>query len=309
VLAPKVLDLNAVVAGLEGMLRRLLGEDIDFATLLPPGLGRVKADPGQVEQALINLAVNARDAMPRGGRLTIETREVELDGASAEAPREARPGPHVLLAVSDTGHGMTPEVKARIFEPFFTTKEQGKGTGLGLAMVYGFVRQSGGHVAVSSEPGVGTTFKLYLPRTEEEVTGHKPSPGVRAAPRGSETVLLAEDDPAVRALSRHALRAGGYKVLEAGDGAEAVRVAEVYLRPIHLLVTDVVMPGVGGRELAARLLALHPETKVLFVSGYPDDAVVRQGIREEQAHFLQKPFSADSLAQKVREVLDSSGPS
>jgi PAS domain S-box-containing protein len=311
VLAPRVLDLNGVVAGLEGMLRRLLGEDVELATRLQPGLGRVRADRGQLEQALLNLAANARDAMPRGGRLTVETRDAgpdECRGLPPCGPADS-PLPCVLLAVTDTGQGMTPEAKARVFEPFFTTKEKGKGTGLGLAMVHGFVRQSGGHVEVESEVGRGTTFKLYLPRTGEPATLDKPHPVPQALQRGSETVLLAEDDPAVRALSRHALRAGGYKVLEAGDGAEAVHVAEAYLRPIHLLVTDVVMPGVGGRELAERLLALHPEARVLFTSGYTDDAVVRHGVLEEQVHFLHKPFTPADLAQKVREVLDSSGPS
>jgi PAS domain S-box-containing protein len=296
VLAPKVLDLNEVVRGLEGMLRRLLGEDIDLVARLQPGLGRVRADPGQLEQALFNLAANARDAMPRGGRLTVET---------ADVPAGEGRGPQVLLAVTDTGCGMTAEVRARAFEPFFTTKEKGKGTGLGLAMVHGFVRQSGGQVEVCSEPGRGTTFKLYLPRAREEVAGRTPHPAPPAAPRGAETVLLVEDEESVRALVRQVLRGRGYAVLEAGDGARALRVAEIHLRPIHLLLTDVVMPGVGGRELAERLLALHPEARVLFTSGYTDDAVVRHGVLEEEVHFLHKPFSPADLAQKVREVLDA----
>jgi PAS domain S-box-containing protein len=300
VLADRVLDLNAVVAGLEGMLRRLLGEDVELATHLQPGPGFVRADPGQLEQALLNLAVNARDAMPRGGRLTVEAREVELGGDQAGG----RPGRYARLAVRDTGCGMTPEVKAHLFEPFFTTKGPGQGTGLGLAMVHGFVQQSGGHVEVESEPGAGTTFRLYLPRAEGPAAAGRPHPGVPAARRGSETVLLAEDEAAVRTLGRHALRAAGYTVLEAAGGAEALRLAGGYLRPIHLLVTDLVMPGVGGRELAVRLAAVHPEARVLYVSGYTDDAVVRHGVREGQAPFLPKPFTPADLARKVREVLD-----
>jgi PAS domain S-box-containing protein len=298
VLAPRVLDLNEVVRGLEGMLRRLLGEDIDLVTSLRPCLGRVRADPGQLEQALINLAANARDAMPRGGRLTVET---------ADLPAGEGRGPQVLLAVTDTGCGMTAEVRARAFEPFFTTKEKGRGTGLGLAMVHGFVRQSGGHVEAHSEPGHGTTFRLYLPRVQEEVAGRTPHPGPPAAPRGTETVLLVEDEEGVRALVRQVLRAGGYTVLEAGDGARALRVAEMHLRPIHLLLTDVVMPEMGGRELAERLLALHPAARVLFTSGYTDDALVRHGVLEDEVAFLHKPFTPADLARKVREVLDSPG--
>jgi PAS domain S-box-containing protein len=305
VLAPKVLDLHAVVAGLEGMLRRLLGEDIDLVTSLQPGLGRVRADPGQLEQALVNLAANARDAMPRGGRLTVEAQEAgpgECSGSPAGCP-----GPCVLLAVTDTGCGMTPEVRARAFEPFYTTKGPGRGTGLGLAMVHGFAKQSGGQVEVYSEPGRGTTFKLYLPRAQGEVARRTPRPAPPAAPRGTETVLLVEDEEGVRALVRQVLRGRGYALLEAGDGAQALRVAEMHLRPIHLLLTDVVMPGFGGRELSERLLALHPEARVLFTSGYTEDAVVRHGVLEEEVHFLHKPFSPADLARKVREVLDSPG--
>jgi CheY-like chemotaxis protein len=301
VLADRVLDLNAAVLGLERMLRRVIGEDVELATRLQPGPGWVKADPAQLEQALVNLAVNARDAMPRGGKLTVETRDVELE----EAPAGARPGRYALLAVRDTGCGMTAAVRARAFEPFFTTKGPGQGTGLGLAMVHGFARQSGGYVEADSAPGAGTTFRLYLPRAEGPAAAGRPHPAVPAARRGSETVLLAEDDPAVRAFCRQALRAEGYAVLEAAGGAEALRVAEGYLRPVHLLVTDVVMPGVGGRELAQRLAALHPEARVLFVSGYTDDAVVRHGVREGQVPFLPKPFTPADLARKVREVLDA----
>jgi PAS domain S-box-containing protein len=305
VIAPRVLDLHTVLADTEKMLRRMIGEDVRLTTAPGPGLWPVRADPGQVEQVLLNLAVNARDAMPTGGRLTIETRNVELDDEYARAHHGARAGPHVLLAVSDTGCGMTPEVKARIFEPFFTTKGPGKGTGLGLATVYGIVAQSGGHVGVYSEPGVGTTFKVYLPRAEGVAGGSKLRTGALAPPRGSETVLLVEDDPGVRAITRHVLAGCGYTVLEAGDGDEAVRAAGRHARSIHLLVTDVVMPGQGGRAVAERLQEMRPGLKVLYVSGYTDDAVFRHGVLHEAVNFLQKPFTTMALALKVREVLDA----
>ena len=305
VVAPKVLVLNSVVIGLEKMLRRVIGEDIDLRTNLQPGLGCVRADPGQIEQIVMNLAVNARDAMPQGGKLTIETRDAELDEEYARLHAGARPGPCVLLAVSDTGHGMTPEVRARVFEPFFTTKEMGKGTGLGLATVFGIVQQAGGHVAVYSEPGVGTAFKAYLPRVEESASSAESRSGAQAPPKGTETVLLVEDEDAVRSLTRIVLQGAGYHVLEASDGGEALAVAGRYEGTIHLLLTDVVMPVLGGRQLAERLLALHPEMKVLFQSGYMDDAVVRHGVLQEKVHFLQKPFTPAALALKVREVLDA----
>jgi two-component system cell cycle sensor histidine kinase/response regulator CckA len=305
VLAPRVLDLNAVVGDTDRMLRRLLGEDLRLATALAPDLWAVRADAGQVEQVLMNLAVNARDAMPTGGRLTIETRNVELDAGYARARPGARPGPHVLLSVTDTGSGMTPAVKARVFEPFFTTKEPGKGTGLGLATVYGIVQQSGGHVAVYSEVGVGTSVKVYLPRVESAAGGSKVLPGLLVPPRGTETVLLVEDEAGVRALTRHVLAGCGYAVLEAADGAEAVRLAAGHGGPIHLLVTDVVMPGTGGRAVAEQVAASHPRVRVLYMSGYTDDAVVRHGVLQEGVNFLQKPFSPAALAFKVREVLDA----
>jgi two-component system cell cycle sensor histidine kinase/response regulator CckA len=304
VLAPRVLDLNSVVIDLEKMLRRMIGEDVDLRTALRPGLGRVRADPGQIEQVLMNLAVNARDAMPQGGKLTIETRDAELDEEYARGHAGVQPGPYVLLAVSDSGHGMTPEVQARVFEPFFTTKEMGKGTGLGLATVFGIVQQTGGHIAVYSEPNVGTTFKVYLPRVEESVSPAKPRTSVLAVPKGTETVLLVEDEDAVRALVRIILRQAGYHVLEASDGGAALAMAGRHEGPIHLLLSDVVMPVLGGRQLAERLVALHPEMKVLYQSGYTDDAVVRHGILQEKVHFLQKPYSPAALAAKVREVLD-----
>ncbi len=305
VLAPRVLDLNAVVLDLEKMLHRVIGEDIDLSTDLQAGLGRVKADQGQIEQVLMNLAVNARDAMPTGGKLTIETRNIELDVTYAGLHGGIRPGPYVFLAVSDDGCGMTPDVRARIYEPFFTTKEKGKGTGLGLATVHGIVQQTGGHIQVYSEPGLGTSFKVYLPRVEEPTSSAKSRSGILAAPRGTETVLLVEDEDALRSLGRFVLQGAGYRVLEASDGKEALAVAAQYEGPIHLLASDVVMPELGGRQLAERLRTSRPGMKTLFLSGYTDDAVVRHGVLHETVHFLQKPFSPLGLTRKVREVLDA----
>jgi|SRR5579883_360891 len=304
VLEPKVLSLNAVVTDTERMLRRLIGEDVTVSTVLDPALAKVKADLGQIEQMLMNLAVNARDAMPQGGRLTIETANAELDETYTRAYPDLRAGRYVMLAVTDTGTGMTEEVKAHIFEPFFTTKEPGKGTGLGLATVFGIVKQSGGHVTVYSELGQGTTFKVYLPTVEEKVTSGKSHPGVKLIRRGTETILLTEDEPALRALGRHVLEGHGYTVLEAGHGEKALRVADEYQGTIHLLVTDVVMPGMSGRQLAERLTGLLPGIKVLYLSGYTDDAVVRHGVLQAETAFLQKPFTPSALAQKVRDVLD-----
>jgi two-component system, cell cycle sensor histidine kinase and response regulator CckA len=308
VLQPQIVSLNDLLEELHKLLIRLIGEDVELALVQDRDLGLAKVDPGQFEQAIINLAVNARDAMPQGGRLTIETKNAELDHGYADRHAEVRPGRYVLVAVSDTGHGMNASTRARIFEPFFTTKEIGKGTGLGLAMVYGFVKQSGGHVDVYSERGHGTTFKVYLPRAEAAARSAKSSQGALRVPKGSETVLLVEDEDAVRTLSRLILQSNGYTVLEAKDGQEGVRVAQQHPGPIHLLVTDLVMPRMSGRQLANRLTQARPQMRVLFMSGYTDEAVMRHGVLEPDLVFLQKPFSAISLARKVREVLDAKEP-
>jgi CheY-like chemotaxis protein len=262
-------------------------------------------DPGQLSQVLMNLSVNARDAMPQGGALVLTTRNVELNEEYCRLHPDANPGPHVALAVSDTGSGMPPEVRARIFEPFFTTKGPGKGTGLGLAMVYGIVRQSGGHIEVTSEVGRGTRFELFFPVAEERRSGRQSRPLGDGKARGTETILLVEDDAAVRALSLRALRSVGYNVLVGVDGADALRVAEGYAGAIDVVVTDVVMPGLSGRELADALRQRTPGLRVLYVSGYTDDAVVHHGVLHEEVEFLAKPYTPVSLAAKVREVLDA----
>jgi two-component system, cell cycle sensor histidine kinase and response regulator CckA len=305
VLQPQVLDVNFLLGELSKLLLRLIGEDIGLRLEAGPALGLVKVDAGQFEQAVINLAVNARDAMPRGGRLTIETRNAELDEGSVEQHPDARPGRYVLVAVGDTGHGMDAATRARIFEPFFTTKAPGRGTGLGLAMVYGFVKQSGGHIEVDSEVGSGTTFKVYLPHTDEAVPSGRSSQDLVMPTGNTETILLVEDQEAVRSFARHVLLAEGYTVLEARDGEEAFQVAQQRQGPIHLLVTDVVMPRMGGRPLADLLARDRPEIRVLFVSGYTDETITRYGVPEAGRAFLQKPFTPVRLAQKVREVLDS----
>ena len=303
-LQPEVLDLNVVVAEMDKMLRRLIGEHIALEAVLAPDLGRVRADPNQIEQVIVNLAVNARDAMPDGGKLTIETANVDLDEAFAQAHLGSVPGSYAQLAVTDTGAGMDATVRAHLFEPFFTTKEVGKGTGLGLATVYGIVKQSGGYISVYSEPGRGSSFKIYLPRiaTPPEAAAGPQKGG--PAP-GSETVLVVEDEPAVLTLSRRALEAQGYVVLAASDPIAALRVVERHGGTIHLLLTDVVMPGLSGRELADRLTAQRPGIRVLYMSGYPGDAVVQHGTLPSGSAFLQKPFSPDGLARKVRDVLDA----
>ncbi len=303
ILQPVVMNLNAAVATMSEMLRRMIGEDVLLGTALDPALGWVQADPSQIEQIVINLAVNARDAMPNGGRLTLETANVELEGAYARAHVGAHPGPHVMLAVSDTGVGMDADTRTRIFEPFFTTKGPGKGTGLGLATVYGIVKQSGGHICVYSELGQGTAFKIYLPRVDRAADAVEPGGLPAHMAQGRETILLVEDEGAVRELARDILEANGYAVLVARHGDEALAICERHSEAIHLMLTDVVMPGMNGRELAERLARLRPETKVLYMSGYTDNAIVLDGVLHGRAVFLQKPFTPDALARKVREVL------
>jgi PAS domain S-box-containing protein len=303
---PQVLDLRAVVTSMDQMLHRLIGEDIQLITRLPRVLGSVMADPGQVEQVLMNLVLNARDAMPQGGTLTLELAEVTLDQPPS-TPDGLTPGRYVCLTVADTGCGMDEETLPHLFEPFYTTKEVGKGTGLGLATVYGIVRQSDGYVAVDSAPGQGATFRIYLPRLEDPEPATVPTAAPGGAPRGSETILVAEDEEMLRRLVCTLLRAGGYQVLEAGSAEEALAQCSRHASPIHLLLTDVVMPGGSGRDLAVNALARHPGMKVIYMSGYTDDAVVRHGISSAEVHFLQKPFTAADLAQEVRRVLDGRG--
>jgi two-component system cell cycle sensor histidine kinase/response regulator CckA len=305
VLAPQVLDLNAVVTNVDKMLRRLIGEDVDLVAILGEKLGSVRADPGQIEQVIMNLAVNARDAMPQGGKLTIETSNASLDAAYARTHATVVPGEYVMLAVSDTGIGMDAHTQAHIFEPFFTTKEKGKGTGLGLATVYGIIKQSGGYIWVYSEPGMGATFKIYLPRVEKSSPEAGGGKAAESPAKGHETILLVEDEPALRAMVRSVLESKGYKVLEARHGEDALVVTELHRGPIDLLLTDVVMPGMSGRELAEHLVSANPKTKVLYMSGYTDDAIVHHGVLGSDMAFLQKPFSPDSVVRKVREVLDA----
>jgi CheY-like chemotaxis protein len=304
ILEPRVLKLNDLALEMDKLLRRLIGEDIDLIMLPDPDLGRVRVDPGQIEQVLINLAVNARDAMPDGGKLTIETRNVVLDDAYAQPRVGVRPGAYVMLAVSDTGSGMDQTTQQRIFEPFFTTKAVGRGTGLGLATCYGIIKQHGGNIWVYSEVGQGTTFKIYLPRVVEAAETVPQPDRLDAMPRGTEVVLLVEDEPAVRALAARVLRAQGYTVLAAGNGSEALQVIQTHLGVIDLLVTDVVMPEMSGKVLAEHVVRRYPQIRILFISGYTDRAIVHHGRLEPNVTFLQKPFAPLALAQKVREVLE-----
>ena len=302
VLQPQVCDLNELLTGIRKMLGRLIGEDIELVTVLSPDLGAVKVDPGQYEQVIVNLAVNARDAMPDGGRLTIETANVELDESYARKRIGVRPGPYVMTAISDTGIGMDEITQNRIFEPFFTTKATGKGTGLGLSTAYGIVKQSGGEIWVYSEPGKGTTFKIYLPCVAETAEPVASEPSVEL--RGTGTVLVVEDDDGVRSLIRQTLRTAGYSVLEAGTPAQALSVSEGYGGVIHLLITDIVMPGSSGHELAKSLEPLRPGMLVLYISGYTDNAVIHHGVLDKGIEFLQKPFTPRSLVHKVKAVLE-----
>jgi PAS domain S-box-containing protein len=304
VLQPRVLDLNEVVAGMIQMVSRVIGANIELAFLPGGNLGRVKADPSQIEQVALNLVVNARDAMPDGGRLTIETSNVQLERDYATQHAVVDPGPYVMLTVSDTGTGMDAATKARIFEPFFTTKAQGRGTGLGLATVYGVVKQSGGYVWVYSELGHGTTFKVYLPMVQAPAEKTAPEKIAQRHEPGTETILLVEDEQSVRELVREYLSARGYQVLDAADGQQALEIAAAHTGKIQLLITDVVMPRLSGRELAARLAAARPDLKVLYISGYTDDSVFRHGVLQGGMDFLQKPFNLKALAAKIREVLE-----
>jgi len=307
VLQPVVLDLNDVITDLQKMLGRVIGEDVHLLTKLDPSVGRVRADAGQIEQVIMNLVINARDAMPDGGKLTIETTNVELDEDYSQQHIAAEPGPYVMLSVSDDGSGMDEETRAQIFEPFFTTKERGKGTGLGLSTVYGIIKQTGGFIWVYSEPGQGTTFKIYLPRIGESDSRVEPRRAQKEALVGTETILLVEDEQSLRALTGRILGQCGYSVLTATDAPEALVLSERHEGPIHLMVTDVVMPQMSGTELAERLAPLRPEMKVLYVSGYTQNGIVHHGVLNPDAFFLQKPFDRKSLTRKIREVLDSPG--
>jgi PAS domain S-box-containing protein len=303
VLEPRVLNLNVVVAETEKMLRRLIGEDIQLITVFDDAIGRVRADPGQIEQVIVNLAVNARDAMPQGGKLIIETANVDLDDIYVRSHPDARPGPHVMLALSDTGHGMDAKTVSQLFEPFFTTKGPGKGTGLGLATVHGIVRQSGGHVSVHTEAGRGTTFKVYLPRSDGQHDAQAPAAAVASAD-GTETILLVEDEPSLRMMIGEILQAAGYVVLEGPSPEEALAAAGSYSGHISLMLTDVILPRMSGPQIAEALRSSRPDTRVLFMSGYTDDAIGHHGILAPGVHFLQKPFTSESLLHKVRDVLD-----
>ena len=303
----RVVDLNQVIRGLQNMLGRVLGADIELLVLPAPALGNTRADPSSIEQILLNLVVNARDAMPVGGQLTIESKNVELDADYARSHLDVEPGSYVMLAVSDSGTGMDRETQSKIFEPFFTTKAAGRGTGLGLSTVYGLVKQNGGHIWLYSEPGTGTTFKLYFRRTDDPEDRVLPRVSTVESVLGSETILVVEDDPQVRAVASTVLRRNGYRVLDAANGGEALLTCEKHTGTIHLLLTDVILPKMSGRELVHRLATLRPQMKVLFMSGYTDDAVMQHGILSSEVAYLQKPLTPGSLTRKVRVVLDSTG--
>lgn len=304
VLQPRVLDLNSVVGEISNMLRRLIRENIELETVLEPDLEPVKADRGQIEQVIMNLVVNAGDAMPEGGTLTLETKNVELDGEYVREHTSVIAGRYAMLAISDTGVGMDAKTKAHIFEPFFTTKEQGKGTGLGLSTVYGIVKQSGGNIWAYSEPGRGTTFKVYLPSIEEAGIASKPVTPPTRSVVGSETILLLEDEASVRSLARSVLEENGYTVLETRDGEEALRMGEEHEGPISLMLTDIGLRGMDGKQVAKRVRSIRPEMKILFMSGYTDLAALRRGFLDPDTPYLAKPFTPSTLVRKVREVLD-----
>jgi CheY-like chemotaxis protein len=307
VLKPEVVDLNEIILRMGQMLRRLVGEDIELKTFAAPALWKIKVDPGQIEQVIMNLVVNARDAMPDGGSLMIETGCIELDEEYALTHLGVVPGPHVMLAITDTGVGMSKAIQKRVFEPFFTTKETGKGTGLGLSMVFGIVNQSGGHIWLYSEPGNGTCVKIYLPRTSENATIRPMERRSIAPARHHETIQLCEDEDQVRTLARKILERRGYRVLEAARPLDAIAMVEAYGQPIDLLITDMVMPQMGGRELARRLTETRPEMKVLYMSGYTDNGAVNNGILDAGLAFIQKPIRPETFALKVRQILDGHG--
>jgi len=304
VLEPAVMDLNETVHRMEKMLDRLLGDDIKLVSVLAPDLGRIKADPNQVEQMLMNLAINARDAMPKGGLIIVKTANVEIDETYAHQHPSTEPGQYVLLTVSDTGVGMDAETQSHIFEPFFSTKSQGQGTGLGLSTVFGLVKQSGGAIAVYSEPGDGATFKIHFPRCDE-VQVNPQQKNTSPSRGGTETILLVDDASPLRGLTRRILEDSGYKVLDSGDPAEALRMAAEHEGPLPLMITDVVMPGFSGSVLAERVAEVRPETKVLYASGYNDDSIVHSHVRGQDSAFLDKPFTRENLLRKVRDLLDS----
>jgi len=305
VLEPKVLDLNEIVPKTMKLVRRLIGENITLNMSMDPALGRVKADPGQIEQVIMNLAVNARDAMPQGGQLAIETTNVQLNDTSLSHQDALSPGPYVMLAIRDTGCGMDADTQARMFEPFFTTKELGRGTGLGLSTVYGIVKQSGGRLAVSSKVGQGSIFRIYLPRVDDDAQVSELTPTRPAGLRGTETILLVEDEDIVRALGQDLLQRHGYTVLAARHAMEALQLAQKHQGPIHVVLTDMMMPGLSGPELAERLAFIRPDTKVLYTSGYLDRARTQLHSKTLLTAFLQKPYTPETLTHKIREVLGS----
>jgi two-component system cell cycle sensor histidine kinase/response regulator CckA len=303
VMQPKAISLNSVIENLSKLLKRIIGEDIGLEMIYGAELGLVTADPGQIEQVILNLTVNARDAMPRGGKLTMQTTNVELDKAYAQVHVEVQPGQYVMLEVTDTGSGMDADIRSHIFDPFFTTKEVGKGTGLGLSTAYGIVRQSGGYIWVYSEPGQGSVFKIYFPRVTAEMEAATPSQGAEVTPEGHETILLVEDDDGVREIAGRILRGSGYQVLPARDGQEAIEVCQSYQGTIHLMLTDVVMPGINGRDLSIRLTGLRPEMKVVYMSGYAESNII--DLLDRDNSFIQKPFEARVLTRKIWKLLNA----